>query len=403
MPLFFLFGDYQGSAQLMMSNEADPASANVQRSAYTPHGAEHDFDPDGSAGSASAKPLTIERGRWSQVADEATSSLGTGLTYLNARYYDSVASRFISPDPLLDVMDPKTLDPYRYAENNPVFYTDASGLRAIGQYDCSGQGCEKTNSGKVQANPNNAADIKAAIEEKKRLLWEQLESREEEQWQDIKSTYDSNWKVAGLGAVNYGVGFVNSGADLINFAVDYSPIGMGLHAFGVNTEIPDIGIVGDYDLYRWSAYSGSAGFETALTAATFGVADALEVGRGATTAFRGASQAAPGGQRGAAVTLNGLKQALGRKGMGITGYDISYAPRILDAFGNLAHGATSFVRGRAAIRISDLGLSSMENAVTTVFHEVYHANTFVRTGLQGAEEAAEAFGKSMWAKFVAAG
>ncbi len=55
-------------------------------------------------------------------------SLGTGLTYLNARYYDPVASRFISPDPKLDVMDPKTLDPYRYAENNPVFYADPSGL-----------------------------------------------------------------------------------------------------------------------------------------------------------------------------------------------------------------------------------------------------------------------------------
>ena len=133
VPFFFLFGDYQGSAQLMMSNEADPSTATIQRNAYTPYGAVREFDPDGSAGTASAMPLTIERGWLSQVADEATTSLGTGLTYLNARYYDPVASRFISPDPLLDVMDPKTLDPYRYAENNPVFYTDATGLNA----DCS--------------------------------------------------------------------------------------------------------------------------------------------------------------------------------------------------------------------------------------------------------------------------
>ena len=68
--------------------------------------------------------MSIERGWLSQAADEATTNLGTGLTYLNARYYDPVASRFISPDPLLDVMDPKTLDPYRYAENNPVGFTD---------------------------------------------------------------------------------------------------------------------------------------------------------------------------------------------------------------------------------------------------------------------------------------
>ena len=64
----------------------------------------------------------------SQVADEATSSLGTGLTYLNARYYDPVASRFISPEPMLDVMDPNTLDPYRYADINRVGFTDATGL-----------------------------------------------------------------------------------------------------------------------------------------------------------------------------------------------------------------------------------------------------------------------------------
>ena len=144
VPFFFLFGDYQGSAQLMMPDLRDgsgdydlPESADhIQRNAYTPYGAQRDFDPGrhDSPARASANPLTIERGWLSQVADEATSSLGTGLTYLNARYYDPVASRFISPDPMLDVMDPKTLDPYRYAENNPVSYSDATGLAA----NCSG-------------------------------------------------------------------------------------------------------------------------------------------------------------------------------------------------------------------------------------------------------------------------
>jgi len=47
---------------------------------------------------------------------------------LNARYYDPATARFISPDPLMDPTDPRTLDPYRYADNNPILYTDASGL-----------------------------------------------------------------------------------------------------------------------------------------------------------------------------------------------------------------------------------------------------------------------------------
>jgi RHS repeat-associated protein len=123
-----LFGDEQGSAQNMMpatigsGGALEPATAadaaNVQRTAYEPYGARRGQD------------LTaINRGWLGQVEDA-----GTGLTYLNARYYDPAIGRFLSPDPLMDPGDPRTLDPYRYADNNPVVYTDRTGLRP----DCSG-------------------------------------------------------------------------------------------------------------------------------------------------------------------------------------------------------------------------------------------------------------------------
>ena len=67
--------------------------------------------------------LATSRGWLGQVSDT-----DTGLIYLNARYYDPVLSRFVSPDPLMNPGDPKTLDPYRYADNTPVMMTDASGL-----------------------------------------------------------------------------------------------------------------------------------------------------------------------------------------------------------------------------------------------------------------------------------
>ena len=107
------------------------SAAHIQRNAYTPYGSQRALNTDLSDDSPDVTfdaSLSIERSWLSQVADEATSSLGTGLTYLNARYYDPVTSRFLSPDPKLDVMDPKTLDPYRYAGNNPVFYSDTTGL-----------------------------------------------------------------------------------------------------------------------------------------------------------------------------------------------------------------------------------------------------------------------------------
>ena len=118
-----MFGDVQGSAQVVMGLNVDPASAtgfaaaaasdSIQRTAYTPYGARR-----------GSEDLDIDRGWLGQVEDT-----DTGLTYLNARYYDPVLSRFLSPDPLMDPGDPRTLDAYMYSSDNPVLYTDASGLR----------------------------------------------------------------------------------------------------------------------------------------------------------------------------------------------------------------------------------------------------------------------------------
>jgi RHS repeat-associated protein len=119
-----LFGDVQGSAQVSMplvpdaleTTGLEPASASHAPTydAYLPYGAERGDTTD---------DLAIDRGWLGQYEDS-----GTGLTYLNARYYDPALGRFLSPDPLMDPGDPRTLDPYRYADNNPVSYTDSSGL-----------------------------------------------------------------------------------------------------------------------------------------------------------------------------------------------------------------------------------------------------------------------------------
>jgi len=120
-----LLGDVQGSAQVMMQVTLDSGGAmepaattdSISRSVYLPYGAVRDTDG-----------LSIDRGWLNQVSDGTSTDGGTGLIYLNARYYDPVLSRFLSPDPLMNPSDPKTLDPYRYAENNPVTYTDSTGL-----------------------------------------------------------------------------------------------------------------------------------------------------------------------------------------------------------------------------------------------------------------------------------
>jgi len=50
------------------------------------------------------------------------------LTYMNARWYSSVAGRFISADPIVpDPANPQSFNRYSYVENNPINYNDPTG------------------------------------------------------------------------------------------------------------------------------------------------------------------------------------------------------------------------------------------------------------------------------------
>lgn len=57
-----------------------------------------------------------------QVQDDS------GLYFLNARYYDPVLARFISPDPTMPSTSGQGLNRYSYAGNDPVNITDTDGL-----------------------------------------------------------------------------------------------------------------------------------------------------------------------------------------------------------------------------------------------------------------------------------
>ena len=64
---------------------------------------------------------------------------GTGLYYYGARYYDPVAGRFISADPAPPApAEPQSRGRYAYGRNNPLRFTDPSGLTECETYneDC---------------------------------------------------------------------------------------------------------------------------------------------------------------------------------------------------------------------------------------------------------------------------
>lgn len=54
----------------------------------------------------------------------------TGLLYLRARFMQPYLNQFIQPDPMIPQFeDPRTLNRYPYANNDPINHTDPSGLR----------------------------------------------------------------------------------------------------------------------------------------------------------------------------------------------------------------------------------------------------------------------------------
>ncbi|MFV2116385.1 RHS repeat-associated core domain-containing protein [Micromonospora sp. LOL_025] len=107
--LTWLASDHQGTSQVSVT--ADNNQTITQRR-QTPYGA-----PRGAAVTWPNK-----QGFLGGYQDP------TGLTHLGAREYDPKIGRFISVDPINDPGNPQQLPAYTYAANNPITYSDPSGL-----------------------------------------------------------------------------------------------------------------------------------------------------------------------------------------------------------------------------------------------------------------------------------
>lgn len=86
----------------------------VQRRKLTPYGEDRGQKPQLWPG---------QRGFVGGTIDDTT-----GLIHLGAREYDPAIGRFLSVDPIIDVMQALQLQPYTYAYNSPLTFTDPDGL-----------------------------------------------------------------------------------------------------------------------------------------------------------------------------------------------------------------------------------------------------------------------------------
>ncbi|MEV6159776.1 polymorphic toxin-type HINT domain-containing protein [Nonomuraea sp. NPDC052129] len=102
-----------------------------------------------------------------------TEDASTDLVYLSARFYDAGIGKFISADALLDLRRPQWANPYSYAGNNPIGYSDPTGLAPTcdTQAECDNNAqaeCEKKN--KVKCAQDQLAREKAEAER----YWQQF-------------------------------------------------------------------------------------------------------------------------------------------------------------------------------------------------------------------------------------
>ncbi|HZM81991.1 MAG TPA: RHS repeat-associated core domain-containing protein [Candidatus Limnocylindrales bacterium] len=106
----YLITDPAGSVEMAV---ASGATVPVATRAYEPYGQVRTQTGD----------TATDRGFLGQIED-----VSTGLSYLNARYYDAGIGLFISTDPLYDTKKPKSLNPYSYGLNSPASFSDPAGM-----------------------------------------------------------------------------------------------------------------------------------------------------------------------------------------------------------------------------------------------------------------------------------
>ena len=118
----FITSDALGSTRLVTGSNKEVK----ERHDYLPFGEEI---PAGYSARSSVIGFGIDKVRQKFTGKERDNE--TGLDFFGARYLASAQGRFVAPDPLLSsgsLTDPQTWNRYAYVLNNPLKFTDPTGL-----------------------------------------------------------------------------------------------------------------------------------------------------------------------------------------------------------------------------------------------------------------------------------
>jgi RHS repeat-associated protein len=131
----YLSADHLGSTRLVTG--VGPSVSRCYD--YLPFGEEMTSGVDGRTGCYETGTQTTVPGVTSIKFTGKERDAETGLDYFGARYNSSSMGRFMSPDPLGgSLADPQSLNRYAYVLNNPLRFTDPTGMYVCkDSTDCS--------------------------------------------------------------------------------------------------------------------------------------------------------------------------------------------------------------------------------------------------------------------------
>jgi RHS repeat-associated protein len=147
---------YYFSDELQTADVITDSAGNIKsESDYYPYGGELPF-------------VSNDSNRYKYKGDERDNE--TGLDKMGVRYYSSSLSRFVTPDPLYLEMrrltDPQQLNLYTYGRNNPLRFSDDTGLDI--KLNCEG-GQQDCNSAVSDLNKRENAQFTVGLDKNNKL------------------------------------------------------------------------------------------------------------------------------------------------------------------------------------------------------------------------------------------
>ncbi len=124
----YVFTDHLGS----MDTLVDQNGTVIERFSFDAHGSRRSAD-GANAWSGLISNYTAPTTRRGFTGHEHVDS--AGIVHMNGRLYDAALGRMLSPDPIVqEPFNAQNLNRYTYVLNNPLSYTDPSGLSFVKKY-----------------------------------------------------------------------------------------------------------------------------------------------------------------------------------------------------------------------------------------------------------------------------